>query len=352
MGDAAVKLCSAIGYRSAGTIEFLVDKNLNFYFLEMNTRIQVEHPVTELVTGYDLVEEQLMIAQGHPLRILQREVHQNGHAIECRIYAEDPADGFLPSPGLIRLYAEPEQPFLRIDSSLDEAAEVLSFFDPMISKLVAWGETRNLALQRAAKALETYAIHGIQTNILYLQQLLNHPKFIDNEISTGFCDQTTAVILENIALKHSKTDLIPSIAAFLLHDFNKNLLDGVSNIWEEIGYWRHSMNFNLEADGKIFTIEPTQIDEGKLNVTISGNTCVLHMRSFTGGRMKFEFNNIPYTAFISEDTEGYHIVQLNGLIHRMIRLDQLNNSLDHAQLSAGKDDGKPFFTHARKSNPN
>jgi 3-methylcrotonyl-CoA carboxylase alpha subunit len=342
MGDAAVKLCSAIGYRSAGTIEFLVDKNLNFYFLEMNTRIQVEHPVTELVTGFDLVEEQLMIAQGHPLRILQREVHQNGHAIECRIYAEDPAAGFLPSPGLIRLYAEPEQPFLRIDSSLDEAAEVLSFFDPMISKLVAWGETRNLALQRAAKALEMYAIHGIQTNILYLQQLLNHPKFIDNEISTGFCDQTTAEILENIALKHSKTDLTPSIAAFLLHDFNKNFLDGVSNIWEEIGYWRHSMNFNLEADGKIFTIEPTQIAEGKLNVTISGNTCVLHMRSFTGGRMKFEFNNIPYTAFISEDTEGYHIVQLNGLIHRMIRLDQLNNSLDHAQLSAGKDDGNLF----------
>jgi 3-methylcrotonyl-CoA carboxylase alpha subunit len=342
MGAAAVKLCSAIGYRSAGTIEFLVDKNLNFYFLEMNTRIQVEHPVTEMVTGYDLVEEQLLIAQGYPLRIQQENVRQNGHAIECRIYAEDPATGFLPSPGNITLYSEPEMPFLRIDSSMNEATEVLSFFDPMISKVVAWGESRNQALNRASNALKMYAIHGIKTNISYLQALLEHVRFIENKISTGFCDQTLLDILEETKFKRLKVDLTPVIAAFLLLDLNRNYFEGVSNIWEEIGYWRHSMSFNVEADGKVFRVEPKEISDGKLTVLIEKKLCELRIHSFYGGKLIFEFNNTPCTAFVSEDKDGYFLIQYNGLIHRIIRFDQLNESIDHSQLSAGEDDGNLF----------
>ena len=136
MGEAAVKIGKEAGYTSAGTIEFLVDKDLNFYFLEMNTRIQVEHPVTEMVTGVDIVEEQILIASGHPMRIRQEDVMQRGHAIECRIYAEDPSNNFQPSPGKMSLYKEPCIPGIRIDTGIAAQTEIKSSFDPMICKLV------------------------------------------------------------------------------------------------------------------------------------------------------------------------------------------------------------------------
>jgi acetyl/propionyl-CoA carboxylase alpha subunit len=142
MGEAAVKIGKEIGYNNAGTIEFLVDKALNFYFLEMNTRIQVEHPVTEMVTGIDIVEEQIMIASGHPLRLKQEDLHQEGHAIECRIYAEDPENNFLPSPGKMTLYREPVMEHVRIDKGIAPDTEIKSSFDPMIGKLIAWGHDR------------------------------------------------------------------------------------------------------------------------------------------------------------------------------------------------------------------
>ncbi len=153
MGAAAVRIGKKIGYTNAGTIEFLVDKELNFYFLEMNTRIQVEHPVTEMVTGADLVEEQIRIAEGHSLRLRQETLRQTGHAIECRIYAEDPEHDFRPSPGKMTLYREPVMDHIRIDKGITSDTEITSSYDPMICKLVSWGNDREEARRRMTEAL-------------------------------------------------------------------------------------------------------------------------------------------------------------------------------------------------------
>ena len=165
MGETAVKICKKTGYNNAGTIEFLVDKNLNFFFLEMNTRIQVEHPVTELTTGLDLVKEQIFISAGNPLRYKQKDIVQKGHAIEARIYAEDPSNSFLPSPGKMTFYKEPAGKNIRVDTAVKEAAEIKSLYDPMISKLIVYGNNRNEAIGKLELALSEYVIHGIQTNI-------------------------------------------------------------------------------------------------------------------------------------------------------------------------------------------
>jgi len=198
MGEAAVRIGKEIGYTSAGTVEFLVDKDLRFYFLEMNTRIQVEHPVTELVTGIDIVEEQIKIAEGEPLRLKQEELRQEGHAIECRIYAEDPENNFLPSPGWMTLYCEPQGNHIRIDTGVTPGTEIKSAFDPMISKLIVWAETRELASRRMNEALAFYGIHGIRTNISYLKKLIIGTPFLTNSISTKFCDEHTDEIVAEI----------------------------------------------------------------------------------------------------------------------------------------------------------
>ena len=148
MGEAAVAITKKMGYNSAGTIEFLVDKNLNFYFLEMNTRIQVEHPVTEMITGVDLIEEQISVAAGNKLRLKQDQLTQNGHAIECRIYAEDPENNFMPSPGTMTFYQQPTGENIRVDTGIENATTIYSFFDPMISKMVVWGKNRNEAIRK------------------------------------------------------------------------------------------------------------------------------------------------------------------------------------------------------------
>ncbi len=158
----------------------------------------MEHPVTELVTNIDLVEEQLYIAQGEKLRFTQTDIKQTGHAIECRIYAEDPAKGFLPSPGQIINYQEPHFEGLRIDSGLNEPAMVQSEYDPMISKLIGFGKDRQAAIEMAQKALQDYVIHGIETNIPYLNAILSNDQFVNNEISTGFCDTETESLLVEI----------------------------------------------------------------------------------------------------------------------------------------------------------
>jgi acetyl-CoA carboxylase biotin carboxylase subunit len=192
MGDAAVAAARAVGYRSAGTVEFLLDGHgdeARFYFLEMNTRLQVEHPVTELVAGVDLVQAQLRIAGGEPLPWSQADVRQRGHAIECRIYAEDPAAGFLPQAGPILLYREPQGPGIRVDSGVVEGAEVSVHYDPLLAKLIVWAETRDMARRRAIAALKHYAILGIRTNIPFLLAVLGDDRFAAGEVDTGFLER-------------------------------------------------------------------------------------------------------------------------------------------------------------------
>ena len=188
MGQAAVAAARACGYINAGTVEFLVDKERNFYFLEMNTRLQVEHPVTELVTGLDLVKAQLRIAAGVPLRWQQEEITQSGHAIELRIYAEDPKNNFLPSAGQLSVYREPHGPGVRLDSGVYEGAQIPIYYDPLLAKLIVWGQTRHEATNRAIRALNEYIIAGVATTIKFHCWALQHPSFQAGEISTHFVD--------------------------------------------------------------------------------------------------------------------------------------------------------------------
>jgi acetyl-CoA carboxylase biotin carboxylase subunit len=186
MGEVAVRAARAVGYRGAGTVELLVDAGRSFYFLEMNARLQVEHPVTELITGLDLVRMQLEVAQGERIPA-QDEVVRRGHAIEARIYAEDPARGFLPSPGKITYLRVPGGPGVRDDSGVYEGWVVPPYYDPLLSKLVAWAPTRAQAIQRLIRALGEYVVHGIATNVAYLAAALDHPAFRSGEYDTGFC---------------------------------------------------------------------------------------------------------------------------------------------------------------------
>jgi len=190
MGDVAVKAAKAVKYVGAGTIEFLVDADRNFYFLEMNTRIQVEHPVTEMVTGFDLVRTQIEVAAGAPLPFRQQDIAQNGWAIECRIYAEDPANGFAPAPGRITALRFPDGPGVRNDAGVYEGAEVPVFYDPIISKLAMWGRDRSEAIDRMRRALAEFIIAGdLTTNLDFHRWLMNHPRFVAGDFDTGFIGQ-------------------------------------------------------------------------------------------------------------------------------------------------------------------
>jgi acetyl-CoA carboxylase biotin carboxylase subunit len=189
MGAAAVEAARAVGYINAGTVEFIVDAARNFYFLEMNTRLQVEHPVTEWVTGLDLVKLQIRVAAGEALPFTQAQVSQRGHAIELRIYAEDPANNFLPDVGTVTRYREPLAPGVRVDSGIAEGDEISIHYDPMIAKLSVYGMDRADAIGRARQALNQYQIGGVITNIPFLRAVIDHPVFIEGKATTRFIEQ-------------------------------------------------------------------------------------------------------------------------------------------------------------------
>ncbi len=188
MGEAAVALAKGCRYQNAGTVEFLVDGDRNFYFLEVNARLQVEHPVTELVTGIDLVKTQIRIAAGEQIPLRQEEIEPRGHAIECRIYAEDPAYNFAPFPGKITLYRPPSGPGIRDDSGVYEGFEVPIYYDPLISKLVAWGKDRPEAISRVRQALQNYLIAGIKTTVSFLVEVMADRRFLEGDVDTTFVD--------------------------------------------------------------------------------------------------------------------------------------------------------------------
>lgn len=210
IGAAAVTAARTVGYRNAGTVEFLLDgdgDDARFYFLEINTRLQVEHPITECVVGVDLVRAQLAVAGGAPLPWRQADLTQRGHALECRIYAEDPAQGFLPQAGPLLRYREPQGPGIRVDSGVVEGGTVSVYYDPMLAKLITWGETRTESLARAREALSRFEILGVRTNLAFLMAILDHPAFIAGRIDTGFLGR------ELDALTADPDGVSPAIAA-------------------------------------------------------------------------------------------------------------------------------------------
>jgi len=185
MGDVAVRAAQAVGYTNAGTIEFLADQNGNFYFLEMNTRLQVEHPVTELVTGLDLVQLQIRIAAGEVLPFRQEELVIRGHAMECRIYAEDPENNYFPSPGRITHLQEPSGPGIRLDSGIYQGWNVPLDYDPLLAKLIAYGEDREQAISRLRRAIDEYFVGGVKTNLGLFRTILSNNEFLEGKADTG-----------------------------------------------------------------------------------------------------------------------------------------------------------------------
>jgi acetyl/propionyl-CoA carboxylase alpha subunit len=186
MGTAAVAAAQAVGYRSAGTVEFILDPSGKFYFLEMNTRLQVEHPITEMTTGLDLVREQVLIASGQKLTYSQRDIRQTGHAIECRIYAEVPEENFRPSTGTIEIFEPPTGPGIRLDSGVAQGSVVTHHFDPLLAKLVAWAPTRDAAIDRMKRALDDFVLLGVRNNIDFLNRILSSEDFRAGKLDTGF----------------------------------------------------------------------------------------------------------------------------------------------------------------------
>jgi acetyl-CoA carboxylase biotin carboxylase subunit len=328
MGEAAVRIAKEIGYTSAGTIEFLVDRKLHFYFLEMNTRIQVEHPVTELVTGIDIVEEQIRIASGNPLRLRQEEIRQHGHAIECRIYAEDPENNFRPSPGTMTLYREPELPGVRVDAGVDARTEIKTAFDPMISKLVAWGADREEARLKSLEALQEYIIHGIRCNISYLSGILRENAFIENTISTSFCDlHTEEINMMSGQLKKEIPGHIP-LAGYLISTMSEpdHFPGEDGNPWKKIGFWRDMISLRVDAGGLEYLVPVRRNGNRDFEFSINGMIIAANLNSREANRLSFTAGGIRHVIWFSEDAEGGCQVTLNGnnfFFRRKDRLEEM-----------------------------
>ena len=246
MGEAAILAAKAINYVGAGTVEFLLDEDDSFYFMEMNTRLQVEHPVTEMITREDLVHWQLTIAEGKPLPKQQNELTLTGHAFEARIYAEDPNNEFLPSTGTLRLLRTPkENDVVRVDTGVVEGDEVSVFYDPMIAKLVVWGENREIALKRLISALGDYYIDGVSTNIDFLKRVATHPAFVAAELTTTFVekhhDSLFSATSEDAASDDTQVN-IPVMALLSLLNRKVSRSDKTPSVWSTAGGWRANAN--------------------------------------------------------------------------------------------------------------
>ena len=245
MGEAAVAAAKAVNYYNAGTIEFIFDPQLAtlnlqpFYFLEMNTRLQVEHPITELTAGIDLVQWQIRIAAGEKFPFTQSDFHQHGHAIECRVYAEDPSNGFLPSTGKLLQLIEPRGPGIRVDSGFKTGSEVTHFYDPLLAKLIVHAENRNAAIQRMQTALREFVVHGVVTNMDFMQAVLQHDDFAQGKVSTRWVERNFG---EWHPVEAEKEALIAAALADVLFVGGKTQ-SAVSNETDPFNPWKQTGNY-------------------------------------------------------------------------------------------------------------
>ena len=329
--DTAVKLCKAIGYRNAGTVEFLVDKAMNFYFLEMNTRIQVEHPVTEMRTGIDIVEEQIRIARGKEMGWTQEMIQPQGHAIELRIYAEDPTNGFLPTPGKVTAYHEPQVRGARVDSSIDGICTISEAYDPMIAKLTCHGKDRQNALETAHHALKEFIIQGLTTNKAYLWEVIKNEDFVANHIDTAFCNTHQQDLLK--ALEKSRNNLnVNDIAiSFLMYDFCKKQVEqSPENVWEQIGYWRYHMHLTVDVEGSRIPVSICAAEAGKIKGKVGETPFQVEFIQYDNKQMKILLNGRTETVYCSVNDEHKTIVNFHGLNFTCFRTDQLNDTQDYS----------------------
>ncbi len=339
---AAVALARSIGYYSAGTMEFLVDERLNFYFLEMNTRIQVEHPVTELTTGIDIVAQQIMIANGAPLPFEQADIVQRGHAIECRIYAEDPARKFLPSPGVLKYYQEPSfeaslplpnSKTLRIDGMQLQTDDTISGdFDPMISKVIVGAANREEARLAMLSALQQYAIKGVETNIEFLSGLLQHSDYIENKVSTKYIDQNLEPILDQIQHSKKQVDILIPLAAALSKSLSLNKHQA-GNVWQSIGYWRHCATMDILINEEAVTVD--LVRTAPLEFKYNNREHEAEIGHINGIHYSLVLDNIPYLAAIYEKRKSTYEITLNGMTHTVVRPDMSYVDSEVFEASSG-----------------
>ena len=343
----AVKLCQGIGYKSAGTVEFIVDKDQNFYFLEVNTRIQVEHPVTEMRTGIDIVEEQIRIetengerkTENAPLSVFRSPFPvPQGHAIELRIYAEDPENGFLPTPGKVTAYHEPQVRGARVDSSIDRPCTVSEAYDPMIAKLICHGKTRQAAIETAQQALKEFIIQGLTTNKAYLWEVIKNEDFAENKIDTSFCATHQEELLN--ALNESRNNLNTNDIAisFLVYDFSKKHFENqTENVWEEIGYWRYHMQLTVDVEGKRIPVTIADAEANKIKGTVDGKPFAAEFISHDEHQFKLMLNGKTEVVYCSVDEDQHTIVNFHGLNFHCYRLDQLNPNTDYSRKEQAND---------------
>ncbi|GHO89871.1 acetyl-CoA carboxylase biotin carboxylase subunit [Dictyobacter formicarum] len=288
MGCVAIRIAQAAQYVNAGTLEFMLDADSRFYFLEMNTRLQVEHPVTELVTGLDLVRQQLHIAAGEPLTLTQADITSRGHAIEARLYAEDPQQQFLPSTGIVSGFITPEGPGVRLDSGIVAGDEITQYYDPMIAKLIVYGEDRQAAIARLRSALEQCAIFGVTTNISLLHRISIHPAFYDGETTTSFLDQYGLLTTKDNEEHPRLPDTILMAAAIseLQHEMQSQSFTPITtpasnannhynqyNPWQKLGPWRIAgssriLTFMYEDRDYQVAIQPAASDPATWRISI------------------------------------------------------------------------------------
>ncbi|NVK39770.1 MAG: 3-methylcrotonyl-CoA carboxylase, partial [Oceanospirillaceae bacterium] len=299
MGEAAVRAAQAIDYVGAGTVEFLYDVDGSFYFMEMNTRLQVEHPVTEMITGQDLVEWQLRIAAGQPLPLNQTEIRIDGHAFEARIYAEDPDHDFLPATGTLRYLRTPaENRHVRVDTGVIEGDEVSVYYDPMIAKLIVWDDSRERALSRLAQALEDYRIAGLKTNVRFLRNLALAEPFRAAELDTGFIDKHRKLLFPESRLD---TDYCLVMAASFFLESGREARISASDPWSPFGRqnaWRlnshYSRPLQLVVDDQIHNLTVLDLD-GEYEISV-GDAGYRVRASLDGDALELTINGHRLTA--------------------------------------------------------
>ncbi len=312
MGEAAVNAAKACNYCGAGTVEFLVDKDKNFYFLEMNTRLQVEHPVTELITGLDLVEWQLRIASGEELPLTQEEVTLTGHAVEVRLYAEDPRNNFMPQTGTVRLWHYPTRAGLRVDHGIHPGQEVSPFYDPMLAKIIAFGESRPEAIRRLASAVQDTQLLGINNNKLFLQNVLRNEVFERGDATTAFIEQ---FFISDVSMdqKAPSSATLAHAALLLLHH-------GVDIKRDRTADWHTpaaaAISYRLAFDGDIQTVSITDGD-GHFEIVTGAERFILNLVSIDESECVYVENRVRETmrfAFAGnilylDDGTGHFIIE-------------------------------------------
>ncbi len=331
--SAAVKIAQSMNYRNAGTIEFLLDENGHFYFLEMNTRIQVEHPVTEMITNSDLVSMQLLVAAGNPLPIEQKDIRISGHAIEVRLCAEDAENNFKPSAGKLNLWRIPEIANSRIETFVKEGITVSANYDSLLGKLIVWDKNRSAALEKMQQILSEIVISGIYTNLLLLSRLVESKSVQENEIYTRYIDDNLDLINTQIQEKKLRLNRHKWVIAYLVFHFQQKN-NPENSVWNQLGYWRMMPQIEVSLDGKKYNC---RIETGAYQqlFRINKQEYKVSTVKLDGNLLKMEIDQRPETFYCLEDKNqtqvilsGFSFLLRSNSLMSQVLLNRKNTSQD------------------------